>query len=154
MPQASSHNAHTNVVLPPGNVCCWSSRRPPACAWQVPRLPPRTPTVTVNAQAWPSRTSMVAYRATEIGKTPKTITIRNTISNRHDLSADHTGARWCYVDSAHHSSCQDLQHSARFPHNPWSYEACATPDRHQCGHLGYNGYQGFQGLYRAKGYGK
>eukprot|EP00090_Calanus_glacialis_P043229 TRINITY_DN7649_c0_g1_i1.p1 TRINITY_DN7649_c0_g1~~TRINITY_DN7649_c0_g1_i1.p1 ORF type:complete len:126 (-),score=22.47 TRINITY_DN7649_c0_g1_i1:71-448(-) len=69
-------------------------------------------------------------------------------------SADHTGARWCYVDSSHHSSCQDLQHSARFPRNPWSYEACATPDRHLCGQLGYNGYQGFQGLYRAKGYGK
>merc|ERR1712130_624471 len=43
------------------------------------------------------------------------------------LSADSTGARWCYVDSAHTSSCQDLRFSARFPNNPWSYEACATP---------------------------
>merc|ERR1712209_310543 len=43
------------------------------------------------------------------------------------LSADSTGARWCYVDSAHSSSCQDLRFSARFPNNPWSYEACATP---------------------------
>merc|ERR1712107_281809 len=42
-------------------------------------------------------------------------------------SADSTGARWCYVDSAHSSSCQDLRFSARFPNNPWSYEACATP---------------------------
>ena len=42
-------------------------------------------------------------------------------------SADSTGARWCYVDSAHTSSCQDLRFSARFPNNPWSYEACATP---------------------------
>merc|ERR1711999_16202 len=41
-------------------------------------------------------------------------------------SVDHTGAQWCYVDS-HHSSCQDLVYSARFPNNPWSYEACATP---------------------------
>merc|ERR1712014_405887 len=39
---------------------------------------------------------------------------------------DSTGAQWCYVDS-HHSSCQDLVYSARFPNNPWSYEACATP---------------------------
>merc|ERR1711874_638225 len=42
-------------------------------------------------------------------------------------SADSTGARWCYVDSAYSSTCQDLQFSARFPNNPWSYEACATP---------------------------
>merc|ERR1712002_1420212 len=41
-------------------------------------------------------------------------------------SVDHTGAQWCYVDS-HHSSCQDLVYSKRFPNNPWSYEACATP---------------------------
>jgi len=39
---------------------------------------------------------------------------------------DSTGAQWCYVDSSH-SSCQDLVPSQRFPHNPWSYEACATP---------------------------
>ena len=42
-------------------------------------------------------------------------------------AADSTGARWCYVDNAHSSSCQDLRFSARFPNNPWSYEACATP---------------------------
>ena len=41
-------------------------------------------------------------------------------------SVDSTGARWCYVASGH-SSCQDLRFSARFPSNPWSYEACATP---------------------------
>merc|ERR1712165_172345 len=41
-------------------------------------------------------------------------------------SVDSTGARWCYVAS-HHSSCHDLRFSARFPSNPWSYEACATP---------------------------
>ena len=40
--------------------------------------------------------------------------------------SDGTGAQWCYVDSAH-SSCQDLVPSQRFPNNPWSYEACATP---------------------------
>ena len=40
--------------------------------------------------------------------------------------SDGTGAQWCYVDSTH-SSCQDLVPSQRFPNNPWSYEACATP---------------------------
>merc|ERR1712127_942548 len=40
-------------------------------------------------------------------------------------SADSTGALWCYTSG--HSSCQDLAHSARFPTNPWSYQACATP---------------------------
>ena len=42
------------------------------------------------------------------------------------MTVDNTGAQWCYVDSSH-SSCQDLVPSQRFPHNPWSYEACATP---------------------------
>merc|ERR1712241_1484928 len=41
-------------------------------------------------------------------------------------TVDGTGAQWCYVDSSA-SSCQDLVPSQRFPHNPWSYEACATP---------------------------
>ena len=50
------------------------------------------------------------------------------------FSVDHTGAQWCYVDSAHYSSCQDLQPSVRFQHNPWSYQACATPQvsSYQC----------------------
>merc|ERR1719191_1254354 len=42
-------------------------------------------------------------------------------------TVDGSGARWCYVDAALGSSCQDLTPSARFPNNPWSYEACATP---------------------------
>merc|ERR1711902_474596 len=41
-------------------------------------------------------------------------------------TVDGTGAQWCYVDSTA-STCQDLVPSDRFPHNPWSYEACATP---------------------------
>merc|ERR1712079_430975 len=41
-------------------------------------------------------------------------------------TVDGTGAQWCYVDSTA-STCQDLVPSQRFPHNPWSYEACATP---------------------------
>merc|ERR1712061_365215 len=41
-------------------------------------------------------------------------------------TVDSTGAQWCYVDAAY-SSCQDLVPSQRFPNNPWSYEACATP---------------------------
>ena len=40
---------------------------------------------------------------------------------------DSTGARWCYIDQTFGSSCQDKRFSARFPNNPWSYEACATP---------------------------
>merc|ERR1719228_1899759 len=66
-------------------------------------------------------------------------------------SADHTGARWCYVDSARRSSCQDLHPSARFPNNPWSYEACATPSIHQCG---FGGIGGYTGPFRNTGYGK
>merc|ERR1712115_108540 len=48
-------------------------------------------------------------------------------------TVDGTGAQWCYVDSTA-STCQDLVPSQRFPHNPWSYEACATPaiDSHLC----------------------
>merc|ERR1719333_1289664 len=42
------------------------------------------------------------------------------------LTVDSTGAQWCYVDSEY-SSCQDTVPSLRFPNNPWSYEACATP---------------------------
>merc|ERR1712179_245537 len=41
-------------------------------------------------------------------------------------TVDGTGAQWCYVDSTA-STCQDLVPSQRFPHNPWSYEACANP---------------------------
>merc|ERR1712224_849630 len=41
-------------------------------------------------------------------------------------TVDGTGAQWCYVDSTA-SSCRDMVPSERFPHNPWSYEACATP---------------------------
>merc|ERR1711936_581694 len=41
-------------------------------------------------------------------------------------TVDGTGAQWCYVDSTA-STCQDQVPSERFPHNPWSYEACATP---------------------------
>merc|ERR1712064_3480 len=41
-------------------------------------------------------------------------------------TVDGTGAQWCYVDP-NYSSCQDLVPSKRFPSNPWSYEACATP---------------------------
>merc|ERR1712020_142200 len=41
-------------------------------------------------------------------------------------TVDGTGAQWCYVDHLP-SSCQDMVPSDRFPHNPWSYEACATP---------------------------
>merc|ERR1712038_865886 len=49
------------------------------------------------------------------------------------LSVDSTGARWCYVDHLP-STCQDMSPSARFPNNPWSYEACSTPPEHSGAH--------------------
>merc|ERR1739842_109024 len=52
-------------------------------------------------------------------------------------SVDNSGAQWCYVDS-HHSSCQDLVYSKRFPDNPWSYEACATPAVYQPTHAAHH----------------
>merc|ERR1711971_557537 len=53
-------------------------------------------------------------------------------------SVDSTGARWCYVDHLP-SSCQDMSQSARFPHNPWSYEACSTPPEHSAAHQEHSG---------------
>merc|ERR1712061_556521 len=50
----------------------------------------------------------------------------NGVVQGNCLTVDSTGAQWCYVDQAY-SSCQDLVPSKRFPNNPWSYEACATP---------------------------
>merc|ERR1712110_1014741 len=50
----------------------------------------------------------------------------NGVVQGNCLTVDSTGAQWCYVDSVF-SSCQDLVPSKRFPNNPWSYEACATP---------------------------
>ena len=44
------------------------------------------------------------------------------------FSVDDKGAQWCYISSTHYSSCEDLQLSSKFPNNPWSYTACATPD--------------------------
>jgi hypothetical protein len=43
-------------------------------------------------------------------------------------SVDAKGAQWCYISSTHYSSCEDLVPSTKFPNNPWSYSACATPD--------------------------
>merc|ERR1712107_801194 len=47
-------------------------------------------------------------------------------------SADSTGARWCYVDSAHSSSCQDLRFSARFPNNLVIRGLCHPPTSRLC----------------------
>merc|ERR1712215_221013 len=52
-------------------------------------------------------------------------------------SADHTGAKWCYV-GGWGSPCQDKRNSKRF-NKPWSYEACATPPAHLCGGGGGGG---------------
>merc|ERR1712059_47033 len=58
-------------------------------------------------------------------------------------TADHTGALWCYVDSAYSSSCSDKQLSTRYSQQgkAWSYEACSTPDRNspQCSYGGGHG---------------
>merc|ERR1719499_2595155 len=62
-------------------------------------------------------------------------------------SADHTGAKWCYVNPSQHT-CQDLSYtSKRFPGTPWSYEACATP---ACGGYNNGGYN--NGGYNNGGY--
>merc|ERR1712241_1379458 len=50
----------------------------------------------------------------------------NGVVQGNCLTVDSTGAQWCYVDQTY-SSCQDLVPSKKFPNNPWSYEACATP---------------------------
>merc|ERR1712197_74504 len=50
----------------------------------------------------------------------------NGVVQGNCLTVDSTGAQWCYVDQTY-SSCQDRVPSKRFPNNPWSYEACATP---------------------------
>merc|ERR1711936_581652 len=50
----------------------------------------------------------------------------NGVVQGNCLTVDSTGDQWCYVEAAY-SSCQDLVPSKRFPNNPWSYEACATP---------------------------
>merc|ERR1719336_3125487 len=57
---------------------------------------------------------------------PLTFRDANGVVQGNCLTVDGTGAQWCYVDSSF-SSCQDLVPSKRFPNNPWSYEACATP---------------------------
>merc|ERR1711976_931585 len=62
------------------------------------------------------------------GRQCSSLTFRdaNGVVQGNCLTVDSTGAQWCYVDQAY-SSCQDLVPSKRFPNNPWSYEACATP---------------------------
>merc|ERR1739846_120872 len=49
-------------------------------------------------------------------------------------SSDHTKARWCYVKEG--STCSDLVPSKRYPRNPWSYQACATPTQRHCASTG------------------
>merc|ERR1712117_600384 len=67
-------------------------------------------------------------------------------------SADHTGAKWCYVDPSQ-STCQDLSYtSKRFPGTPWSYEACATPACGGYNNGGYNNGGSINGGYNNGGY--
>merc|ERR1711942_81737 len=67
-------------------------------------------------------------------------------------SADHTGAKWCYVDPSQ-TTCQDLSYtSKRFPGTPWSYEACATPACGGYNNGGYNNGGSISGGYNNGGY--
>merc|ERR1711965_737754 len=67
-------------------------------------------------------------------------------------SADHTGAKWCYVDPSQ-TTCQDLSYtSKRFPGTPWSYEACATPACGGYNNGGYNNGGSINGGYNNGGY--
>merc|ERR1712079_196377 len=68
-------------------------------------------------------------------------------------SADHTGAKWCYVQTNgnQRSTCQDLRYtSEKFPGTPWSYEACATPACGSNGGFNNGGYN--NGGYNNGGY--
>jgi len=60
------------------------------------------------------------------------------------ISADNTGATWCYVDSR--SSCLDKQRSVRFSQSghAWSYQACSTPPRHSAQCSGFGSSSNFQ----------
>merc|ERR1711899_142434 len=58
-------------------------------------------------------------------------------------SEDRNGALFCYVSGSALCSCRDIQQSSFLPDNNgrlkyYSYEACTTPPRNQCGNYGFN----------------
>merc|ERR1719205_576644 len=85
-------------------------------------------TMVLSATSLAGENTKAASSSINCGCQCSSITFRDTagIEQGNCKTVDGTGAQWCYVDSTL-SSCQDLVPSKRFPHNPWSYQACATP---------------------------
>merc|ERR1719205_408536 len=85
-------------------------------------------TMVLSATSLSLENTKAASSSINCGCQCSSITFRDTagIEQGNCKTVDGTGAQWCYVDSTL-SSCQDLVPSERFPHNPWSYQACATP---------------------------
>merc|ERR1712186_118962 len=85
-------------------------------------------TLVLSATSLSLENTKAASSSINCGCQCSSITFRDTDGNEQGncKTLDGTGAQWCYVDSTL-STCQDLVPSKRFPHNPWSYEACAPP---------------------------
>merc|ERR1739840_36692 len=85
-------------------------------------------TLFISATSLSLENTKAASSSINCGCQCSSITFLDTagIEQGNCKTVDGTGAQWCYVDSAL-STCQDLVPSERFPHNPWSYQACATP---------------------------
>merc|ERR1711956_26286 len=85
-------------------------------------------TLVLSASCLSVEKTKAASSFTNCGCQCSSLTFRDTTNTVQGncKTVDGTGAQWCYVDSSS-SSCQDLVPSERFPHNPWSYQACATP---------------------------
>merc|ERR1712215_486432 len=92
--------------------------------------------VKLNAQKTGNR---AASSQVNCGRRSSNLTFRDKYGKVQGncKSADHTGAKWCYV-GGWGSPCQDKRNSKRF-NKPWSYEACATPPAHLCGGGGGGG---------------
>merc|ERR1712106_834201 len=86
-------------------------------------------TLVLGATCLVVENTKAASSFTNCGCQCSSLTFRDTTDTVQGncKTVDGTGAQWCYVDSSS-SSCQDLVPSERFPHNPWSYQACATPE--------------------------
>merc|ERR1712066_295772 len=85
-------------------------------------------TLVLSATSLSLENTKAASSSINCGCQCSSITFRDADGNEQGncKTVDGTGAQWCYVDHLP-SSCQDMVPSERFPHNPWSYEACATP---------------------------
>merc|ERR1712226_563441 len=85
-------------------------------------------TLVLSASSLSVENTKAASSLINCGCQCSSITFRDSagVEQGNCKTVDGTGAQWCYVDSTA-STCQDLVPSQRFPHNPWSYQACATP---------------------------